>query len=189
MVDADGSRSRGPIRISLLLIALLIIVLTVHRVADVVRLKLHSSVQATQRHRRDDELVGAVLASNKSKVRALLQEGASPNARNAYGQSVLMLAAGQGSGSTVQALLAAGADVAGTDTSGATALHWAVGAVTVDGERALTDIATVRLLIQHGASIDRRTVDGETPLDWALRSRAKNRKEVIQLLRGLGGSR
>ena len=74
----------------------------------------------------------------------------------------LIYAAGEGDGATVEALLAAGVDVAQRSKDGETALHVAA----IKG-----DIRTTRALLLAGAEVDARTPPGPTiymtPTMWA----------------------
>lgn len=122
----------------------------------------------------------------------LLRRGASPHQRDAYGQTVLHLAAAAGLVEVVHALAAAGADVGVLASRSRTSpLRYAVqarqsrtveallqcGADAEDGgggwsplmeAAALGDAPTARALIRAGAALDRRDPTGRTALAVAL---------------------
>jgi ankyrin repeat protein len=109
-----------------------------------------------------DRLLGAVKARDAEQVRALLAQGAAPDARDPEsGLTSLMLAAGRADAQSVRALLAAGADVfASEPRAGATALHKACQGGGVE---------VVRALVEAGAFVDAVTPTiGHTPLMDAL---------------------
>ncbi len=70
----------------------------------------------------DRDLVEAVKKGRVQIVRAFLEKGASPNARDARGGSALHWAVGGGHEEIVSTLLAAGADPSTTDAAGLTPL-------------------------------------------------------------------
>ena len=140
----------------------------------------------------DKALLDATKRGDVAAVRSLLKEGANPNAAPGDGLTALHLAAGEGNldiaklllgagarvtattrigsftplhlaaegahASVVQALIAAGADPAAVATpSGATPLHLAA--------RALNGEAAVRVLLEHGATVNGLEASyGQTPL-------------------------
>ncbi|MFI6512451.1 ankyrin repeat domain-containing protein [Streptosporangium sp. NPDC050855] len=146
-----------------------------------------------------EEPTALYLASNRGHVavvRALLVHGADPN-RISGGEDEglpLCVASAWDHDEVVTVLLAAGADVAGREAGGWTALLWAAANGRADaarvllaagaspeeandsGETALTlatrrgALGVVRVLLEHGAEADRPDGDGDTPLsiayDW-----------------------
>ena len=83
-------------------------------------------------------------------VARLLEVGANPNAGLRSGETVLMRCAYTGDATAVRALLTHGADVHATEPSrGQTALMWAVAHRQPD---------VTRVLLEHGAAVDVRTV-------------------------------
>ncbi|GAA3024997.1 ankyrin repeat domain-containing protein [Streptosporangium longisporum] len=146
-----------------------------------------------------EEPTALYLASNRGHVavvRALLVHGADPN-RISGGEDEglpLCVASAWDHDEVVTVLLAAGAEVAGREAGGWTALLWAAANGRADaarvllaagaspeeandsGETALTlatrrgALGVVRVLLEHGAEADRPDGDGDTPLsiayDW-----------------------
>lgn len=102
-------------------------------------------------------------------LRALLKAGADPDTANAEGETALMLVARSGKIAAAEALLAAGADVDAAEAWGSqTALMWAA---------AQKQPAMVKLLIDHGATVDARS----TPRRWDRKATAEPRPKEMQL--------
>ena len=95
------------------------------------------------------ELRGADLQT----VRALLQRGVDLGKSDADGNSALHVAALHANAAAIELLLAAGAEVNGTNKYGATPLIYAAG-----------DSKKVRALLAHGADPNRASLLGTTPL-------------------------
>jgi ankyrin repeat protein len=87
--------------------------------------------------------VRRLLAADKGLARAA----------DSSGSTALMHGASTGTVAIMQELLAAGADVNAKNARQATALHWS-----------LPDPDKVKLLLQKGARVDAKTVEGRTPL-------------------------
>ena len=136
----------------------------------------------------------AAMAADVAVMRVLAEAGADPNLAADDGTSPLMLAAGLGrymaetlvtEARSLQAATLAlelGADVDAANETGSTALH---GAAHVKSD------AMVRLLAEHGASLDPVNARGQTPLTVAELSRAGSattatRSSTGDLLRALG---
>lgn len=100
-----------------------------------------------------DELFAALRSGAAGPVERVLARGASPNAVDADGTPALMAATLFGDADLVELLLKRGADANQTDSSGATALMWAV-----------PDVAKVRVLLAHGASVYAKSQTERTPL-------------------------
>ncbi len=154
-----------------------------------------SKVSPAEQKRLDTELGKAVEANNAEEVKALLEQGASANARwgeGQYQQAVLMRAVMRGSTDMVSALLKAGADPEYGNGRDATPLFIAgvlgeaeviealldggakVDAVTpAEGQTALHGAAitgkedAAKRLLDRGAARDKRNKAGKTPLDIA----------------------
>jgi hypothetical protein len=116
-------------------------------------------------------LHAAALAGDVARIRASLAAGAPVDARNAQGQTALMVAAYAGHARAVEALLQAGAGVDAADEAGLTALMAAAYAGRT---------AAVQALLRGGADVARRNRRGQTALDMATHRR---HREVEQLLR------
>jgi ankyrin repeat protein len=93
-------------------------------------------------------------------ARLLIERGANVTGQNSIDSStVLHAAAFPGNHGLVALLLANGADVAATNDIGRTPLHFAV-----QDSWPSADSSTIDLLIAHGATIDARDSNDETPL-------------------------
>jgi ankyrin repeat protein len=108
----------------------------------------------------DKALLAGAGAGRFADVRALLQQGADPNAtvQDRNRRSALILATAGGYVDTVGALLLAGADTEYKDNSGLTALNWAA-------LRARNKVA--ERLLAHGADVNTSDKRGVTPLMYA----------------------
>jgi hypothetical protein len=115
-------------------------------------------------------LISAVRTGNTEAAGKLLD--ASPELINAHdlaGATPLHHAAGFGSLEIMRLLLARGADPNGTNRRKSTPLFWA-----------LYDEAKVRLLLEKGAKVDARTIDGRSPIYQA--ASMANGVAVLRLL-------
>ncbi len=103
----------------------------------------------------------AALNGNAKVVERLLQAGARPGAALATGETVLMTVARTGTAEAARALLTRGADPNAQEGSRhETALMWAASWAHPE---------TVRALLEHGADLHARSVNGFTPLLFAVR--------------------
>lgn len=84
-------------------------------------------------------------AGDARQLRAALDGGASPMARDARGNTPLHLAAGYGDAASLRLLLDRGAEVNATNTAGSTAL-----------QRAAANYEKLALLVQRGANVNAR---------------------------------
>lgn len=91
-------------------------------------------------------------------ARWLVAQGADLSAADAYGETPLHSRAGHWQG-RIEALLSLGADVHHGENARGTPLHRAAGCYNVD---------TARLLLAHGARVEARNGNGQTPLAFAL---------------------
>ncbi len=117
------------------------------------------------------DLVTAIRDADVQAVRKLIEKGADVNARDAEGNTPLILASFYASPECVALLLEKGADANAANKAGVTALV-----------RAATNYEKTRLLVDAGAQVRVRTADlGNTPLILAAR-RAGNSRTVQMLL-------
>lgn len=107
---------------------------------------------------------------NVRQLRGALDHGASVNARDARGNTPLLLAAAYADAACVRLLLERGADVNAVNQAGSTALL-----------RAAADYEKLKLLVERGAKVNVRSMLGNTPLMLAARP-AKSRHSVELLL-------
>jgi ankyrin repeat protein len=119
-------------------------------------------------------LVAAIRDGDAPAVRKLLDNGADVNARDAEGNTPLILASFYASPECVVLLLEKGADPNATNKAGVTALI-----------RAATNYEKTCLLVSAGAKVRVRTADlGNTPLILAARRPGHSRTVKLLLARG-----
>ena len=119
-------------------------------------------------------LAAAIRDADAEAVGKLIEAGADVNARDAEGNTPLILAAFYAGPRCVELLLEKGADPNAANRSGVTALV-----------RAATDYEKARLLVDAGAKVGVRTADlGNTPLILAARRAGNSR--TVRLLLGHG---
>ncbi len=100
-----------------------------------------------------DEFYSAIRTNNLARLESLIAGGADVNTRDRHAETPLMYAAYVGSLDAMKLLLKDGASVDAQSQSGATALIWSA-----------TDLAKVRLLIDHGANVNLATKRRRTAL-------------------------
>lgn len=101
-----------------------------------------------------DDFYAAIRNNDLARLQTIVRDGADVNTRDKRGETPLMYAATVGSVDAMKFLIAKGADVnAQTTTSSATALIWSA-----------TDLAKVKLLVEHGANVNLATERGRTAL-------------------------
>jgi ankyrin repeat protein len=116
------------------------------------------------------DFVAAIRKGDTDAIRRLLDNGADVNARDADGNTPLILASFYAGPECVELLLKKGADANATNKAGVTALI-----------RAATNYEKTRLLVDAGAKVEVRTADlGNTPLILAARHAGYSR--TVQLL-------
>jgi len=116
-----------------------------------------------------DQLYSAIRADDLQALRGLLDKGASPDSSDSRQITALMYAAAIGSVDAMKELLAAGAQVNVQNALGSTALMWSV-----------IDARKVRLLLDHGADVNKVAKSGYTALiSAALRNPSA---EVVRML-------
>src|SRR5262249_46377464 len=119
-------------------------------------------------------LVTAIRDADVYAVRKLIENGADVNARDAEGNTPLMVASFYSSPNCVALLLEKGADANAANQAGVTALI-----------RAATSYDKTRLLVDAGAEVRVRTADlGNTPLILAARRAGNSRTVRLLLERG-----
>jgi ankyrin repeat protein len=116
------------------------------------------------------ELVAAIRNADRQAIRKLLDNGADVNARDAEGNTPLILASFYASPQCLELLIHKGADVNAANKAAVTALI-----------RAATSYEKTRVLVAAGANVRVRTALGNTPLILAAR-RAGNSRTVQLLL-------
>ncbi|XP_046643226.1 serine/threonine-protein phosphatase 6 regulatory ankyrin repeat subunit A-like [Daphnia pulicaria] len=126
-------------------------------------------------------LHAAVSASNVMAVEHLINKGANPNAEDKWGESPLLVAAGQRDGIPIIDLLLEAKNVKGlgdvndANKQGRTALHYAA---------AYSNEITAEHLIKKGADVNCRANVGLTPLHYAVLG-AKDMKIIDLLLQNI----
>jgi ankyrin repeat protein len=108
---------------------------------------------------------------NTERVKLLLDTSADVNARDAKGDTPLIVAALLGFGETVEVLLERGADINAKNNLGNTALMEAA---------AMNRPETVGLLLSKGADTRGRNIAGLTAMDVAVR---ENHPQIVNLLK------
>eukprot|EP01112_Ceratiomyxa_fruticulosa_P002282 TRINITY_DN1239_c0_g2_i2.p1 TRINITY_DN1239_c0_g2~~TRINITY_DN1239_c0_g2_i2.p1 ORF type:complete len:313 (-),score=67.20 TRINITY_DN1239_c0_g2_i2:214-1152(-) len=144
------------------------------------------------------ELLGASERGNLGRVKFLINNGADIHYQDEFKWSALLHACAEGHTLVVKCLIDNGANLTQTTLDGANPLHLAVSARNADlvkllldsgcnpslpADKAVTplhlaclidDPKIVELLVEKGAEIDRRTMEGQTPLDMAKSEACKN---------------
>lgn len=123
----------------------------------------------------DSEFRAALREGSPRKLRAVLSRGADVNARDAAGNTPLMLATTYGDVASMRLLLERGADVNAANHEGATALM-----------RAAVDFEKLRLLVERGANVNAQSKLGNTPL--MLAARPNNSHPAVELLLARGAN-
>jgi ankyrin repeat protein len=109
----------------------------------------------------------------RAELQALLADGVDVNAKTRGNTNALLLAAWKGSIDMIKLLVEAGADV---DQSGA-----------LFSAAARGDVEICTYLLNNGATAEKKSITGETALQFALRSNTRN-DEVVRLLRDRGAA-
>jgi ankyrin repeat protein len=119
------------------------------------------------------KLVTAIRNADRQGIRKLLDSGADVNARDADGNTPLILASFYASPQCLELLIDQGADVNAANKAEVTALI-----------RAATSYEKTRLLVAAGANVRVRTALGNTPLLLAARRAGNSRTVQLLLERG-----
>ena len=122
-----------------------------------------------------DKLYSAIRANDLRQLKALLDQGISPNAEGAEGITPLMVAAEIGSVDAMKMLIDRRADVNAKNVYGSNALMWSV-----------TDAKKVRLLLDNAADVNVVSRSGRTALIAA--SFANPSAEVVRMLLARGAT-
>ena len=119
----------------------------------------------------DYQLVKATRYGKLNEMEKMLARGASPDARELYGntRTALMIAAAAGRDDKARLLLEKGASISLADKTGRTALHWAAG----------KSLPCVKLLLEKGADLGALTKGKWTALHVAA---SDGRAEVVKFL-------
>jgi len=113
----------------------------------------------------------AVRENNIESVRVALKNGANVNAKNALGNTGLMIAAIQGHVAVGRLLVEQGADVNVKNIKGNSALIFSI--------HATGNVDFARMLIENGADLNTRNSENETALMYAA---SKGHVEILRLL-------
>ncbi|MCH8296136.1 VCBS repeat-containing protein, partial [Candidatus Poribacteria bacterium] len=113
----------------------------------------------------------AVRENNIESVRVALKNGANVNAKNALGNTGLMIAAIQGHVAVGRLLVEQGADVNVKNIKGNSALIFSI--------HATGNVDFARMLIENGADLNARNSDNETALMYAA---SKGHADILRLL-------
>ena len=120
---------------------------------------------------KGDQMIEMMRAGDFQKARALLIDGAYPDARDDQtGATALTLACMEGRIGMVEALLSHDADPDRPDAGGRTPLQMAC---------LVGNPVMVQLLLEHNAEVNTRNKDGETPL---INAAAAGRLEIAAML-------
>lgn len=137
----------------------------IHRLVDLLHVDLNQSYEY-----EGTPLHVAVKEGDTELVKYLLEKGANPNAKGAFGETPLHIAVDRGYLDIVKLLLENGADPNIQSNEGNTPLHIAVISSSAD---------IAYELISHGAKKDIKNNFGKTPLDLAMEL---NDEKMIKIL-------
>lgn len=136
-------------------------------------LMLGAAVAETALPAISPEYFGLLRGGDVQKLRKALDNGMPINARDAQGNTPLILAAAYSDAACVNLLLNRGAEVNAANKAGATALL-----------RAAHNYESAKLLVERGADVNVKSVLGNTPL--ILAARPANSARLVELLLARG---
>ena len=142
------------------------------RIKIVIVLMFLAAVVSGQTPSAADRFYQAVRQNDLAALRTLVRDEGT-NAKDAQGQTPLMLAAAFGSPEALRFLITNGADVKAASNAGVTALHWAV-----------TDLPKTRMLLDANADVRAVSQLGRTALIVA--ASASGTADVVRLLLAKG---
>jgi uncharacterized protein len=130
---------------------------------------------------RETPLIGSESVGAESVAKVLVEAGAELEATSIFGARALHWAAWMGTASTVDLLLAHGAEIeARCAEFGATPLFWAVHGYGPNGPRQKQDqVGAARLLIKAGARVDTANKHGLSALELSRRCESRDMYEVL----------
>jgi ankyrin repeat protein len=115
-------------------------------------------------------------ADTVEMVDYLVESGADVNAMGYESGNAVILASYKAQAEKLERLIAHGADVNQPAVKdGRTALHVAAGW----GYKGTSSLAVIRVLLKHGADINARDKNHQTPLHWAVQERNKDSAEFL----------
>ena len=141
--------------------------------------------EETRQEKLDSEMVFNARFGHFDKVQNLLVAGARVDAVDRDGNTALMWAAWNGTKWAVEMLLSKGASVNLASKRATTALMWAA---SVSGPFGTGQIEIVNLLLDRGAAIDARDIQGRTALLGACDRQFESSAPLVQLLLKKGAS-
>jgi ankyrin repeat protein len=120
----------------------------------------------------DGDFIDLCASGSLAEIQAAIKDGANVNAKDKYGATALMWAAGfSANPEVISLLLGNGADVNAKDNYGYTALMSAANSGNPE---------SISILLENGADINAKTYNGWTALMWA--AEFNENPEVISLL-------
>lgn len=122
-----------------------------------------------------ENFLQAVITGDTSGVKTFLEEGADPDSSDENGRSALMAAAYTGKYDVLEVLIEGRCSIDAGDSTGYTALMFAVNAEQVNEEHA----KCVKALIEAGADVNAKDNEGSTPLMFAAQH---GHNELVSLL-------
>ena len=135
---------------------------------------------------KESPLIGSVSLGADSVSKLLIETGAELEATSIFGARALHWAAWMGSPSTVELLIARGADIESRCSEfGTTPLFWAVHGYGPDGPKVKkAQVTAARILISGGANVNTTNKQGLPALEL---SKSCERRDMYELLRQIAG--